>query len=49
MTEILNCECGFAVRGTSIKHAEANLKLHRATRKHREIMKLIKQKEKKKG
>ena len=40
MTETITCECGLIVRGTSKDHANANLKLHRASRRHKEIMKI---------
>ena len=40
MTETITCECGAIVRGNSKINAQANLKLHKNSRKHKELMKL---------
>ena len=39
MTTKLVCECGIVVRGTSDKHCEANMRQHKGSRMHRELMK----------
>lgn len=42
MTEKIICECGSIIRGNSKINAQANLKLHKNSRKHKELMKLKK-------
>ena len=39
MTTKTVCECGIVVRGTSNKHLEANMKQHKRSKMHRELMK----------
>lgn len=34
----LRCICGVLVRGSSLKHCNANIKLHIRSKKHREFM-----------
>ena len=34
----LNCECGWRIKGNSIKHAEANLKIHRKSKLHKTLI-----------
>ena len=42
MTEKITCECGWEVRGTSIYHTEANLKIHKKSKLHRKLMEMKK-------
>jgi len=42
MTETITCECGAIIRGNSDDNAKANLKLHKNSNKHKELMKLKK-------
>lgn len=39
MIETIKCECGWVVKGNSIKHAEANLKIHKTSRVHKLLIK----------
>ena len=39
MTEIIFCECGYPIKGSSRTHAEANLKIHKASKLHRILIK----------
>ena len=43
-TPYVICECGMLIKGTTKKHLEYNLKMHKRGNKHKEIM-LIKSKE----
>jgi hypothetical protein len=38
MTEI-NCECGWVIKGNSIKHAESNMKQHIKSKLHKTLIK----------
>jgi len=38
MTEEIICECGIKVTGTSKKHLESNLKIHKESKIHKELM-----------
>ncbi len=42
MTKTITCECGAVIRGSSDIHAAANLKLHKISNKHKELIKLKK-------
>ena len=42
MTEKIICVCGAVIRGNSRINAQANLKLHKNSRKHKELMELKK-------
>ena len=42
MKSEVTCECGWIVRGTSIIHAEANLKLHKKSKLHKKLMEMKK-------
>jgi len=42
MTKAITCECGAIIRGNSDENAEANLKLHKNSKKHKGLMKLKK-------
>lgn len=42
------CECGALVYGHSEKHAIANIKLHKKSKKHKELMEIKNYKEVKK-
>ena len=35
---VIKCECGWLVKGTSRKHAESNLKIHKKSKKHKILM-----------
>jgi hypothetical protein len=37
--ETIQCECGWVVKGNSIKHAESNLKIHKTSRVHKIMIK----------
>lgn len=39
MTEKIICECGMKIKGTSKKHCESNLKIHKKSKTHKMIMK----------
>ena len=43
----VECECGAIVKGNSKLHAEANLKEHKTSRRHRENMEIKKRRDKK--
>ena len=45
MTKTITCECGAIIRGSSDIHAAANLKLHKISNKHKELIKLKKAQE----
>jgi len=36
------CECGALIHGHSDKHVKANLKLHKLSKKHKELMEIRK-------
>ena len=38
MTETIICECGKLITGTSQKHTELNLKNHKKSKIHKELM-----------
>jgi hypothetical protein len=42
----VECECGAIVKGNSKLHAEANLKEHKTSKKHKELMEIKKRLEK---
>ncbi len=42
MTETITCECCAIIRGSSKDHAKANLKLHKTSKRHKELIKLKK-------
>jgi len=41
------CECGALVSGTSEDHWKANLKIHKKSKRHAELMEIKKSQEKK--
>ena len=38
MKEEITCECGWKIKGTSILHAESNLKNHKKSKLHKKLM-----------
>jgi len=40
-TEV-RCECGYVIKGSSINHAEANLKIHKQSKLHKKLMEMKK-------
>ena len=38
MIKKIKCECGWIVKGNSEKHAKANLKIHKKSKKHKILM-----------
>lgn len=38
------CECGMTIKGTSEKHLSTNLKEHKKSKRHKEIIKNIQKK-----
>ncbi len=42
MTEKI-CECGITITGTSDQHLESNMKTHKKSKMHKEILKNLKQ------
>ena len=40
------CTCGRLIKGTSEKHLKANLKAHKASKMHKEIMRMFRKSDK---
>ncbi len=36
----IRCDCGALIEGTSLKHAKANILLHKRGKKHEELMEI---------
>ncbi len=46
MTEKRVCDCGMLVKGISEKHLEVNIRNHKKSKKHKELMKIKEEKKK---
>lgn len=40
MIKEVKCECGWKVKGSSIDHANANLKIHKTSKLHKKLMEI---------
>jgi len=40
--KVIQCECGFVVKGKSKKHTESNLNQHKKSKKHKSNLEAIK-------
>ena len=49
MVEYIDCECGAVIRGNTKAHADALLKIHKTSNKHKEQVKIRAERDKSKG